>query len=80
MINQRYKELILEGLEGLPVEILAEITDFVYFVRKRAMHPESFSKELEATLLEADLHLLDQNERRHLEEEFADYERRYPTE
>jgi hypothetical protein len=39
MIAQGYQELIMEGVKGLPTDILAEVADFVYFVRKRALQP-----------------------------------------
>ena len=71
MTAQAYQQLILDGINGLPPEILAEITDFVYFVRKRTLHQHDFEEELKQ---------LTRNEATHLEKEFAGYERRYHRE
>lgn len=49
-----YEQLIMEGMKDLPQELLAEIADFVYFVRKRFTHPQTFADELETTLLETE--------------------------
>lgn len=49
---QSYEQLITEGIKGLPQELLAEIADFVYVVRRRFMQPEAFAAELEAVLPE----------------------------
>ncbi len=46
-----YEQLINEGVKGLPPELLAEIADFVYFVRKRFTQPQTFAADLETTLL-----------------------------
>jgi hypothetical protein len=50
--QKSYEQLITEGIKGLPQELLAEIADFVYVVRKRYMQPQAFADELEAVLLE----------------------------
>ncbi len=80
MTMQDYRNVILEGIENLPPDILAEIADFVLFVRKRAMQPQAFQEELEMALLSLELKQLSRQQESHLEEEFADYERRYPVE
>lgn len=49
-----YEHLIMEGVKGLPQELLAEIADFVYFVRKRFTQPQLFVTELETTLLKTE--------------------------
>ena len=46
-----YEELITAGIKGLPQELLAEIVDFVYVVRKRFIQPQAFASELETMLL-----------------------------
>lgn len=74
MTTPDYQYLILEGLKGLPPEVLAEINDFVYFVRKRVLQPDVFADELVA------LQRLSRAETAHLEAEFENYERRYPLE
>ena len=71
MTAQTYRQLIAEGIRGLPAETLAEITDFIYFVRKRALEQHRFEEELKQ---------LSRAEVAHLEKEFEDYEQRYPRE
>lgn len=71
MTAQTYQQLIAEGIRGLPAETLAEITDFIYFVRKRVLEQSSFEKELEQ---------LSRAEVAHLEKEFEGYEQLYPAE
>ena len=71
MTAQGYQELIVEGIRGLPPETLAEITDFIYFVRKRTLQQQSFEEELKQ---------LSRAEVAHLEKELEGYERFYPRE
>jgi hypothetical protein len=73
-----YKQLITEGIKDLPPELLDEIVDFVYLLRKRALDPQGFAAEQRAFLLRSPLAQLSRDETRHLEEEIADYEQRYP--
>lgn len=80
MIAQDYRQLIIEGINDLPPDILAEITDYVYFVRKRAVRPRDFQDELMRTLLDTELNTFERQEMAHLEEEFHGYEERYPIE
>jgi hypothetical protein len=79
-MTQTYQELILEGIKGLPPDILAEITDFVYFVRKRTLYPRAFEDELRHSLLDIELRQLSRAEEAHLEQEFEDYDQRFPRE
>jgi hypothetical protein len=78
MTAEVYEQLIAEGIKGLPPEALAEISDFVLFVRKKVLQPGAFEEEVREALLRADLKQLSQDEERHLETEFADYEQLYP--
>jgi hypothetical protein len=71
MTPQTYQQLILDGIDGLPPDLLAEITDFVYFVRKRTLEQQNF---------EAELRQLSRAQVSHLEKEFDTYEQRYPRE
>jgi hypothetical protein len=71
MMAQTYQQLIVEGIRDLPTETLVEITDFIYFIRKRALEPCQF---------EAELKQLSRAEITHLEEEFKSYEQRFPLE
>jgi len=80
MTTQTYQQLIIEGIKGLPPEILAEIADFIFFVRKRVIQPEAFEDELQNVLLRLELKQLSHEEEAHLEKEFEDYDRLYPIE
>ena len=42
MRTQNYQQLIIEGIKGLPPETLAEIADFIFFLRKRTFQPQAF--------------------------------------
>lgn len=79
-MNQRYEQIILEGIKGLPANTLLEIADFVYFVRKRALQPQEFIADLEIINIGVEGRMISQVEQEHLEEEFADYEQLYPLE
>ncbi|HKZ87219.1 MAG TPA: hypothetical protein VJ793_26635 [Anaerolineae bacterium] len=78
MTSQTYEQIIVEGIKGLPQEMLAEIADFVYFIRKRATQPQAYEEELLSVLLNAELRQMSRDEEEHLDEEFRDYDRRYP--
>jgi hypothetical protein len=80
MTSPTYQQIILDGIKGLPPETLAEIVDFIYFVRKRALQPQEFEEDLRAALLNAELWQLSRDEEAHLEEEFKDYDKLYPRE
>lgn len=73
-----YQEMITEGIKDLPNELLREVADLVYLLRKRVQDPQGFAEEQSHFLLAAELHQLSRNEERHLEEEFAVYEQRFP--
>ena len=79
MTVQSYQQLIVKGLQELPEQTLAEIADFVYFVRLRALGNES-ERSLYETLLNLERERLGTEMESHLEEEFADYEHLYPKE
>lgn len=78
MEAQVYQKLIAEGIKGLPPELLSEVADFVYLLRKRAQDPQAFAAEQRDFLLAAELTQLSRAEASHLEEEFANYDRLYP--
>ncbi len=80
MTTHIYQQLIIEGIQGLPSETLAEIADFVYFMRKRILESQAFSEELESALLRVELGQLSRDEEAHLEKEFEDYDQLYPRE
>jgi hypothetical protein len=74
------QQLILEGIKDLPPEVLVEIVDFIYFVRKRTLQPQAFAEEVYPALLDAELRQLSCDEEAHLEDEFKNYDRLYPHE
>lgn len=78
MTMPTYQQLIIEGIKGLPPEVLAEITDFIYFVRTRVLQPQAFAEEIQSILLRADLRQLSRDEEAHLEQEFAGHDQLYP--
>lgn len=78
MNTYAYQELITEGIKGLSTELLREVADFVYLLRKRVQDPQAFAEEQRNFLLAAELTQLSRDEERHLEEEFAEYEQRFP--
>ena len=78
MTSQTYQELITEGIQGLPEVSLAEIADFIFFIRRRATQPQAFAEELRSALLARDLRHLSRDETTHLEQEFADYDQLHP--
>ncbi len=82
MMNQAhaYQQMVVDGIKGLPPEMLAEIVDFIYFVRKRTFEPMAFSEDLRSLMLNSDLRKLDEKEANHLEKEFESYDERYPRE
>ena len=80
MTTPIYQQLIIEGIKGLPPDVLKEITDFVYFVRKKTLYPDAFAEEVEAALITAELNQLNRSHEAHLEQEFEKYDTLYPRE
>lgn len=80
MATNAYEQLIVEGIKGLPPEALTEIADFIYFVRKRVLQPQSFEEKWRHALLRMELRPLSRGEEDHLEKEFEDYDKLYPRE
>ncbi|MEZ4866309.1 MAG: hypothetical protein R3C14_33640 [Caldilineaceae bacterium] len=78
--TQAYQQLILVGIRELPAEQLAEVANFVLFLRQQAADPDAFVTEQYALLLQQDLHALDASEAAHLEAEIAGYEIAFPHE
>lgn len=78
--TQIYRQLIYEGLNGLSPEALVEIVDFVFFVRKRTLQPNDLEEDLQAALLNKELHDLSRAEEQHMDKEFEDYDKLYPRE
>lgn len=81
METSQLRHIISSGIEGLPVESLKEIADFVVFVRLRSSKPSVFEKQDDLAIeLSRELALLDSYELFHLQEEFSGYEIAYPHE
>ena len=78
MNQTSYEQVIIAGVRHLPPERQREVADFVYLLRKRVQDPQAFAAEQRNFLLATELTQLSRDETRHLEEEFADYERLYP--
>ena len=66
MTPQVYKELIVSGIQDLPPALLAEVANFVYFVRKQVEDPDAFAAEQYRLLLTKALGQLDTYELNHL--------------
>ena len=45
IMPQVYKQMIVEGIRGLPPEMLAEVANYVYFLRRLAVEPDAFAAE-----------------------------------
>jgi hypothetical protein len=58
--EQTYQQLIFEGIQMLPPDALAEIVDFIYFIRKKCLQPQRFEDERYETLLQSELQTLNQ--------------------
>ncbi|MCG8348027.1 MAG: hypothetical protein MI924_09645 [Chloroflexales bacterium] len=58
MAHQDYRQLILEGIDGLPPELLAEITYFVHVVRRRARLPLRIDEPLQERAVGTEAHKL----------------------
>ena len=78
MSTKDFQQLIIEGIKDMPSEALAEIADFVYFVRKRLINPKDYEQELQTVLIGLELSKLSDKEEAHLEEEFKNYGKLYP--
>lgn len=78
MTAEAYQKVILAELEGLPTEVMAEIADFVFFMRRKVQEPYAFVAEREQATLHHILQTGRSESLAHLEEEFVDYEQRFP--
>ena len=75
-VSAALKQLITKGIEGLPEPYLSEVADFVVFVRRKVIGEQPY--DLEG--IRQELTQLNARELRHLEDEFADYDKRFPKE
>lgn len=74
MATNTYQEKILAGIDGLPDDVLAEIADYVYYLRRKVTLPDVYAAEVQHEVLEYTLRRGRQDSLTHLEEEFADYD------
>ena len=80
MAPTEYRRIIDDAIRDLPDEVLAEVADFVLFVRKKVRDPIAYRQEIDEILLRNELDEMSRHETDHLEEEFEEYERHYPRE
>lgn len=52
MTTMTYQEKILAGIDGLPDDVLAEITNYVYFLRRRVTLPDAYAAKVQHEVLE----------------------------
>jgi len=70
----KFEQLILNGIKGLPQESLKAIAEYVFFIRKKTFQ----SDFLDDVMLNEELDLLDEEELKHLEKEFENYQTLHP--
>ena len=52
MTTETYQEKILAGMDGLPDEVLAEIADYVYYLRRKVTMPDLYAAEVHRGMLQ----------------------------
>ena len=72
-----FEEIIHQGIKELPRQYLSEIADFVTFIRHKAIE-EKGSYNFED--INRELGLMSTHETNHLEEEFKDFDQKFPKE
>ncbi len=78
MTADTYHKMIMAGIDGLPADILAEIADYVLYLRRKVVAPDTYAVEQREALLRYALHSGWHDSLAHLEEEFADYDQQFP--
>ncbi|ADB40663.1 hypothetical protein [Spirosoma linguale] len=71
-----YEQLIAEGIKGLPQQYLSEVADFVLFLRRRVVEQQPYDIDS----VRQELSMLNTRQQQHLEDEFADFDQRFPKE
>ncbi|MEM6263874.1 MAG: hypothetical protein AAGI38_15275 [Bacteroidota bacterium] len=74
------RKTILVGLKGLPESSLLEIAEYIFFVRQKTLSPTQFQEQFAKSLMAEELSMLNKSEASHLEEEFQNYQDRFPKE
>ncbi|MEZ0484524.1 hypothetical protein [Fibrella aquatica] len=70
-----FEQLIVEGIKGLPQQYLSEVADFVLFLRRRVVEHQPY----DVHSIQQELSGLDARQQQHLENEFTDFYRRFPS-
>lgn len=65
------QQIIIQGIKDLPQQYLGEVADFVVFLRQKSIKSYNFQDEL---------NLLNEQQIKHLEEEFKDFDLQFPKE
>ena len=73
MNQTSYEQIIVAGVKHLSPERQREVADFVLFLREREANGAEYTQSVEA-----DLAALSTDELKHLEEEFKDYDEKFP--
>jgi hypothetical protein len=66
-----FEQVIIQGIKDLPKHYLGEVADFVVFLRQKSLKSYDFKEELS---------LMNDQQIRHLEEEFKDFDKQFPKE
>ena len=73
MNQPSYEQIIVAGVKQLSPERQREVADFVLFLREREATGAEYTESVEA-----DLAAHSTEESKHLEEEFKDYDEKFP--
>jgi hypothetical protein len=65
------QQVIIQGIKDLPQQYLGEVADFVVFLRQKSIKSYDFQDELS---------LLNEQQIKHLEDEFKDFDLHFPKE
>jgi hypothetical protein len=67
--KEQYKELIADWLDDLPIQYLAQVTDYIYMLRNKALLTEQFEQDFEDELLNFEGRKLSRESEKHVEQE-----------
>lgn len=66
-----FEQVIMQGIKDLPQQYLSEVADFVVFLRQKSIKSYNFQDELS---------LMNEQQIKHLEDEFKDFDKQFPKE
>ena len=66
-----FEQVIMQGIKDLPQQYLSEVADFVVFLRQKSIKSYNFQDELS---------LMNEQQIKHLEDEFKDFDQQFPKE